>query len=698
MEGAERVSEPVAPKRPSFSSFEWFERKRHHASQSNGVNELSKIFPEDEEEGVESSEKRFKRSKSRGFGRRVFKRPRTPAPAVKPTMANRVPTPPLVLAQDSTLNEKLYVAREKAKKAIGNPEFSPLGCSVDLVADLRVSFTIHLYIDGYTKVDAVPPNGSQAAQKPPLRYPYNRHSRDFLLALDLGLIPPREDLPDPGSCSYVAGCLVAELHDHRSNTAIRSRKILLRPDGLSIVNDINHLDVASDGEEFLGLFVESDILRVTKRVDLRPFDAERFHRYGYRSSTKLNICRMPGFAKRQSEARIPLTSQALVLVAGANARRNPWRKVRPENKTALSAPRPTGREINAPYGKDLAVPVKLNELSLKPYAENGSRIRLVRLHARTANPMTGAPTEHYYQLELNFRQKKGCECTIQRGPEKPLDGIKRSFGSVRDGHRFVDQMKKIKEADGFTIMLDTNDMDAAAMAQKLRRSSVSAGRGSDGGPRAPVGSNVVQQQRTAQEIHMQNPQQRGMPRASPNSATFANTMPRAAISRAALTVNSSAGLMAGNQGFQDSQRQQSQNPQQNARSQQGRQQEMQKFLPQAYHLQQSQRQQQMQPQSQAQQQQQRHAQAQQMSNSTQQGLVQQQQMARTWNGKQFKREPGTVAGPGAANSSVQSGYARPGVQNAGNSGAPINMRGKWTNQRTTGPISPPQGSGSMQRK
>ncbi|KAJ8908538.1 hypothetical protein NDN08_005244 [Rhodosorus marinus] len=697
MEGAEQVSEPVAPKRLSFSSFEWFERKRHRGP-SNGVDELSKIFPEDEEEGVESSAKRFKRNQSRRFGRRVFKRPRTPPPVVKPTMANRVPTPPLVLAQDSTLNEKLYVAREKAKKAIGNPQFSPLGSSVDLVADLRVSFTIHLYIDGYTKVDAVPPNGSQAAQKPPLRYPYNRHSRDFLLALDLGLIPPREDLPDPGSCSYVAGCLVAELHDHRSNTAIRSRKILLRPDGLSIVNDINHLDVASEGEEFVGLFVESDILRVTKRVDLRPFDAERFHRYGYRSSTKLNICRMPGFAKRLSEARIPLTSQALVLVAGANGLRNPWRKIRPENRIALSSPRPTGREISAPYGKDLPVPVKLNELSLKPYAENGSRIRLVRLHARTTNPMTGAPTEHYYQLELNFRQKKGCECTIQRGPEKPVDGIKRSFGSVRDGHRFVDQMKKIKKADGFAIMLDTNDMDAAAMAQKLRRSSVSAGRGSDGGPRTTVGSNVVQQQRTAQEMQMQNAQQRGMPRAAPNPATFANTMPRAAISRAALTVNSSTGLMAGNQGFQDSQRQQSQNPQQNARSQQGRQQEMQKFLPQAYQMQQSQRQQQMQPQSQGQQQQQRHAQAQQMSNSTQQGLVQQQQMARTWNGKQFKREPGTVTGPGAANSSVQGGYARPGVQNAGNSGAPISMRGKWTNQRTTGPISPPQGSGSMQRK
>lgn len=218
----------------------------------------------------------------------------------------------------ATLNERLYSAIQRAKAAVPDPRFSPLGASVDLVTDMKVSFSVHLYIDGYTRVDTQASSGPQSTMRTAtMRYPYDRHSHHFLLALDLGLIPPREDLPDPSSCMYESGCLVAEIYDHRSKLAPISRRVLLRPDGMSVVNDIN-VAVGSTGADFnIALYIESDILRFTKRIDLRPFDQSRFHRYGFQSSTKLNIMRMPGFVKKVLRRTGPsLTALALMLTSG----------------------------------------------------------------------------------------------------------------------------------------------------------------------------------------------------------------------------------------------------------------------------------------------------------------------------------------------------------------------------------------------
>lgn len=168
------------------------------------------------------------------------------------------------------------------------------------------------------------------------RLPYDRASKDFLTALDLGLIPPEEDLPDPEHRHYYDGCLVAEVHDFRSlppfafddppaawrKNGLHSR-ILLRPDVYTYLSDIEH--ITRDVDEDVALLVEQRLLLAMNprlRLDPQPCVERYFKHMDARSSvSQLNIARNTRGRRVTTDFRrapVPsLSSAALMLIAGA---------------------------------------------------------------------------------------------------------------------------------------------------------------------------------------------------------------------------------------------------------------------------------------------------------------------------------------------------------------------------------------------
>ncbi|GJD08862.1 hypothetical protein Gasu2_31430 [Galdieria sulphuraria] len=165
------------------------------------------------------------------------------------TASNQVATLPSLStgSHRHTLWQRLYSTLEKRCKQFAIEGFSPAGFVVDALPDLKVSLSIELYDQGYTK------------DSRKLLFPYDHHSKRLIQALDLGLIPPYEDLPTNHSFHYYQGCLIAEIRDFRSNfqgflqTSMKSSnksspvtyKLILRPDFYNILSDIDRATVRS---------------------------------------------------------------------------------------------------------------------------------------------------------------------------------------------------------------------------------------------------------------------------------------------------------------------------------------------------------------------------------------------------------------------------------------------------------------------
>jgi len=184
------------------------------------------------------------------------------------------------------INESNFIELPKAKRS--RVFLPPMSSSNDLLshpltqaqlAPLKKSIFVHLYNDGFRKLDAPPMkvalgNKSNAitgnnpaagstgtvtaqlsdTQVQQMKFPYHRQSKTFLESLEYGVLPPRDDMPPESCCTYYNGCLVAEIIDHRTNVRIQrakgfplllpstpsnsdsvspeNRYILLRPDNL----------------------------------------------------------------------------------------------------------------------------------------------------------------------------------------------------------------------------------------------------------------------------------------------------------------------------------------------------------------------------------------------------------------------------------------------------------------------------------
>eukprot|EP00177_Eucheuma_denticulatum_P004411 GFKZ01008006.1.p1 GENE.GFKZ01008006.1~~GFKZ01008006.1.p1 ORF type:complete len:980 (-),score=160.59 GFKZ01008006.1:1342-4281(-) len=175
----------------------------------------------------------------------------------------------------TTLWERLAAARKRlmAEKRV-DPRFVSGRRPLDCVDGLRTTFCLTLFADGYAKHDVADTGkpGANNESGPIVKYPYDRNSRDFLRCLDLGLIPPEEDLPDIAKRFYYDGCLVAEVRDWRlGNRDATGVKILLRPDMASLYEDIEALTQNVDSS--VAMAVEQKILKaISGPIDCSPAD------------------------------------------------------------------------------------------------------------------------------------------------------------------------------------------------------------------------------------------------------------------------------------------------------------------------------------------------------------------------------------------------------------------------------------------
>ncbi|GJQ11597.1 hypothetical protein GpartN1_g3388.t1 [Galdieria partita] len=198
-----------------------------------------------------------------------------------------------------TLWQRLRNTLEKRSKQYSLKGFSPPGFVVDSLPDLKVSLSIELYDQGYTK------------DSRKILYPYDQHSKRLIEALDLGLIPPYEDLPTNHSFYYYQGCLIAEIRDFRSSfqgflqTLIKSSnknspityKLILRPDFHTILSDIERATIRSQYngrvETETKIQLERFLLSVLFRNVHCDSHVPRFHCFTPLDSFKWNRIRRP---------------------------------------------------------------------------------------------------------------------------------------------------------------------------------------------------------------------------------------------------------------------------------------------------------------------------------------------------------------------------------------------------------------------
>eukprot|EP00178_Gracilaria_changii_P021154 TRINITY_DN63004_c0_g1_i1.p1 TRINITY_DN63004_c0_g1~~TRINITY_DN63004_c0_g1_i1.p1 ORF type:complete len:1017 (-),score=140.50 TRINITY_DN63004_c0_g1_i1:2289-5279(-) len=196
----------------------------------------------------------------------------------------------------------------------GHPRTDPRFISnrrpLDCLEYLRASIAVTLLPDGYVRHDStsstleLPPSSPMATIQSPSpdvstssrqpspspnkpnsnsknhnittlpRYPYDRNSKQFLRCLDLGIIPPPEDLPEMSQRYYYDGCLIAEINDLRYSTTSKSppsnvTRVLLRPDMSSLYHDLQQETASLDPS--VACAVERIILNaISSSLNLHP--------------------------------------------------------------------------------------------------------------------------------------------------------------------------------------------------------------------------------------------------------------------------------------------------------------------------------------------------------------------------------------------------------------------------------------------
>lgn len=174
-----------------------------------------------------------------------------------------------------------------------DPRFFPAQRPLDLLSQLQPSIAVTLFPDGYVRHDwtlfqttaimeiaDLPTSSSRpdvALKNRTIvstlqRLPYDRNSRDFLKCLDLGILPPSEDLPAQSKSYYYDGCLIAEITDLRAPVMSlkNTERVILRRDSSSLYQDINELTATLHPD--LAKKVEQRIVALTAG----PIDLSRF--------------------------------------------------------------------------------------------------------------------------------------------------------------------------------------------------------------------------------------------------------------------------------------------------------------------------------------------------------------------------------------------------------------------------------------
>lgn len=252
--------------------------------------------------------------------------------------------------QPQTIWDQLAGAAAKIRNAARkDPRFSAAQRPLDLLTHLRASIAVTLFPDGYVRhdwtcqdwagsdiperptpsprVDTIPKGRSSIATSQ--RIPYDRNSRDFLKCLDLGILPPAEDIPLQKDCHYYDGCLIAEITDLRAPMLSfeTSERVLLRGDSATFYQDVDDLTATLHPD--IACKVEQRILSLTTPwVDTRPFSFVSTRRPNMRSTVhSFNIARIQKRKRIVSElcpaAKVrkrdrDLVSSAWLLIALAN--------------------------------------------------------------------------------------------------------------------------------------------------------------------------------------------------------------------------------------------------------------------------------------------------------------------------------------------------------------------------------------------
>lgn len=413
-----------------------------------------------------------------------------------------------------------------------NP-FIPKTRALDMMNTLQPTFRIHLFPDGYAR--DVPKSGSllnnnatnyapqplsdlskKATSSPRTpktnvltssspaalpRYPYDRTSRYFLKALELGVIPPREELPELSQCRFYNGCLIAEVFDYREGVFGPGTKVLLKPDYCSFVSDMNVLTDGLDLET--ALKVEEGVLLELSRYN--DFGPDVVLPTGYKTGrisspvSPVNLLYLPRPHPAPAYARSPAldkSTAALMLIAGADKYkeivRNRNEAVRVlkglseqgrkdvTNTAPLSLPSVPPREaLTALPGNDgnrrpSKGHQKIRNVALI-HSGRRARARLEEAKARaqqTGNneilkkaigeltTMTAKAKSPVYFVQLIEKAGQGCECVIARGVhgEKARDVLKVSCGNKQEANQFVDQFQVLTGEEGYAS-LDNKSAD-----------------------------------------------------------------------------------------------------------------------------------------------------------------------------------------------------------------------------------------------
>ena len=124
---------------------------------------------------------------------------------------------------------------EQEEEDVADPLVSKGMHPMDLLKDVKVSFTLNLFPGGFSI------EGQNEA------HPYDRAYKDFLHCIDTGVVPAEAllDLSGHVDFTYYDGCLVVEIRDHRFPRQLDLKpevhRVLLHPDNQTVTSDLRSI-------------------------------------------------------------------------------------------------------------------------------------------------------------------------------------------------------------------------------------------------------------------------------------------------------------------------------------------------------------------------------------------------------------------------------------------------------------------------
>jgi len=400
---------------------------------------------------------------------------------------------------------------------------------------LKVSVVFNLWGDGYSR-------GEENAKTKKFlgRFPYDRHSKFLLDALELGVLPAPEDLPDEQFCHYYDGCLIAQINDYREavGNVPTSWKIILRPDYLSTLNSLDSfvdryivqenarlsrrvIKPKPFDKDLLLLEAEAKVLQRTHQLNLDPVHPRKtLENPWVKSFALFKVDKIPGpkpprKIPRLSDARVhapSLSSMALKLLAATEKRTIPKNKLKDPaaSKAADSKPVPYGALLcSTPPDAVKAreppqVAMRSNLDAIEPF-DRHQKLRSMRLVFPSSNraalpnnpdgtpaPAPPAPARPFYMLDVSRLPLHGHECVIWRGNvgEKHADISRVPLGNAARAQLFADQFRRLARSEGFFAVSDTEQRvpGKSAVASNAQQQGMQGARAenTDGPPGASV--------------------------------------------------------------------------------------------------------------------------------------------------------------------------------------------------------------------